>query len=344
MTEIISKISREYYLIKWIVFVFLGSSLHVVILIKGTDYLSLLLSLREYTQSVPDFTTATIHFIVTIMIISIMPIGISLGLSQFQNGKRTVFPLHIQIITFGWVVFYIITSSGVEFNNMVNYFALFILYVMIGGMLQDRFVIWLIGISASEEDLKHFTIKAQIEKKILAHYLFVQPYKKRLQLNSEKTMEDRIILKGKMFNKYTVIEIYDDPQKIDCAVINVVVYQKGWYGIDNNSLMVDEFVVSQKDALKSILSRKGIKSELLDESLAQLLALDVLSGFSTAYSQFEMTKLSWVKVFAFVGVLGLAAYYIYQDNTIEGIAIVVMVLLYLAFDLPGRFRHKTNSL
>jgi hypothetical protein len=187
-----SKISQEYYLIRWIVFVFLGSSLNVVTLIKGTDYLLFLLSLNEYTPSMPDFASAVVHFIGTIMIISAIPIGISLALSQIQNGKRTVFPLHIQIITFGWFVFYIVMMSGIELNMIVGYFGLLLVYIMIAGILQDRFVIWLIGISASEEDLKHFTIKVQMEKKVLAHYLFQQPYKNRLRLTSKKTLRMKL--------------------------------------------------------------------------------------------------------------------------------------------------------
>lgn len=335
-------------MVRWIVLIFLGGSINSWALILVVPHLSQIIDLFWMSANIQEASVHISQLFLYGFPLILLPVFLSFTFTRILPKKRIVSPLHIQMITFGWFLFWHTQQSSFSSSTASEFLIplyLIILYTIIGGLLQDRLLIRIIGITALDEDMEQFSLQTKIKKEKLFSIFLTRRFRDRLSLSSKPDFVNDSI---KLFSYKTqqiqfVMELSDDDVS-DNTIISVVVYKKVMYSL-SKSESVEEHAISIRGDIENILSRQ-IPPILVTETStlqSQSLAMSILQKFEGAPSQWRLTKLSWIKIVMFIGALGVTGIlFLHQEDITNGIISLSIIFLYLAFELPSKFSKKNN--
>jgi len=323
-------------MVRWVVYLFLGSTLNLLTLRLFGEWFTLYFS-TSYPYTL-DLLLAILQLVTIPTLVFAVPILLSLMFTRFHPEKRLVPPLYIQIVTWGM---FILVSYSFTFSFGVLLVVLAI-YASLGGLTQDRIVVSITGLSADRDCVvcRAFEVASEPEKlvQILTRFKYLG-----VENKSQRKADGTIVLRSPKSHDYTtVMEIKQGAQPNE-SLLTVAFYEIGRYRLLRTEDL-EEYAEIRTAYLRSVLSRDEYRIGLRDGpvNLTDPLIdsiVDECQGRLTANVK-RMSKLAWLKLLAFASAVAVVALFLfYMKNYAEGFATLAIVLLYLAFDLPSRLRR-----
>lgn len=341
LRQVRSQFSRNYGLLRWIVYVFLGGSFDALTLELFINYLlpvSPLLSNMPYPPSTEE-TSALVVTVLLAILVFVVPIFLSILLTKLKPEKQIVPPLYIQIVAYAWILGFLLTLPSPTIISVVavGY------YIILGGIIQDAIVIAIVGSTARKKDMISFSLKIPANMEKVRDILLIDRFRKNLNLGKKAESDNGcLIIRSPRKGKYTTIARLERGSSENETILNEVFFEiKDYYITLSEDLQ--EYAESRYIYLKQILSRKeyNIKPSDLPLTHAESLenfVLNEMQGWSV-YTE-RLSKMDWFKIGALLSAIAFSAYLFIIDYFTSAIAALIVVLLYLAFELPSRLRRK----
>lgn len=331
---------------RWVTFLFLGGALNIMIILTVGNYLKTIAVVQ--TQNTPEIQSQIILAISQIVILPIflffVPVMLSIIFTKLGADKVVVPSLFIQIISLGWLLFYL-PLSNLSDSDKITYIQLMVFYTFFGGLAQDQLLFKLVGISARGKDLEKFSIKIHADRQKIIRLFLSEKYKNNLKLSEKiEHYNDNIILRGVKRGKMRITLELEESKDKTLTTVNVVIFQKGYYYLKNNSELKG-FTEMYKEGLESIFknAKPQIKIENNPTESTESLEFFVLREFEGVVSQIEMTWRGWFKTIMFIGsLIAVAVFYFLFKDTTNALITLVLIFLYLAFELPNKFLRQRD--
>jgi len=165
-------------------------------------------------------------------------------------------------------------------------------------------------------------------------------YKNRLFLGKIEEISDGIRIHSDKSSKFKITMDLVNTENHNETIVNMVIFDQGWYYF-KKSEDLNQFARGEYVNLEDILKEQSVSMHVkpLPENTADYLVnsiVESVSGISAHVKQ--MSKIGWFKVGMFVIALVIVGiiYFTLKDTTNTVIALILIVL-YLAFELPARF-------
>jgi hypothetical protein len=271
------------------------------------------------------------------IVLFLIPVVLSLALTRPHPEKRLVPPLYMEVITFGM---FLVT---VDYHGF-PYLALVMvgIYAGLGGLTQDRIVTSITGLSVDRDSIvcRVFYVAGGPESiaQMLTKFTYVGVGKK-----PQRKPDGTIVLRSPKDSAYTtVMEIRQGTQP-NQSLLSVAFFQRSRYYL-RRTQDLEEYAEIRIAYMRSLFSRTEHRMKFRDappkmaEPLLDLI-IDEMQGILTLHIQ-RLSRLGWIKLFAFVGAVVMVCIYLfYMKDYGSALATVVLILLYLAFELPSRLSH-----
>lgn len=286
------------------------------------------------TPTVYDLSS---YITLPLILLYITPIFLSLVLTRMNPEKRIVPPLYMQIIAVVW--FLMLRFEKTEMTTLALLFA----YIYLASTTQDKIVTCLYGISTHRDDVYGYSLRLNTAPKKIRDILMNERFRRTIGLQKDFEETDRgIILKTHKNDIYQIfIQIESDDE--NRALVNMVFFEKRKYNIKMTEDLI-EFAQSKIAYIENVFSRDDYQLELQKESslthVQPLIdfVIDEMHGISPHVVGKPFA--SYFKLTAFIFALLISIYFIFKWESIEGWAILAMILLYLAFELPDKLRRQ----
>lgn len=299
----------------------------IYIFFSGVLYGAILSLLTNYTYDSIEwdvnrlfiYQTAYLTVSTGIMFMG-LPVLLSFASTLKHPQKRIIPPFYIQIIGVGILIAdLVIHSKNYQLALMAIYASVMFTYVV--GKFQDLFIVKLLGIFISPEDLKISRLKVYSDKDKISSILMGQA---RQSLHLEKRPLEELkkssILKSKREARFTTyIEVDGTNNEIGYSIVNLVFFEKGDYSTlpsdDLNEYQREKTVYLQKvliDEPNNIFSEPygGYPKEL------SIRVNDDLLGVYRKTTILSFSEKIRMAVYAFVPVpIGIYAFVKGMDST-----------------------------
>lgn len=342
MNQSPSKLSRNYELIRWNVYVIVGGLINGLALNAFVDFY---LNLRAQTTTQESELSVFIQLLpqtgISLLLLLATPLGLSLILTRRHPEKRIVPPGYLHLIAFFlYILFLYKTPHLFTLNILIPLFA----YVAIVGITQEKITTSIFGVSAQHDDLIVVSLKAHSTREIVAGILTVPKFRNQLGLTGKVEPTERgLVLRVSRKSIYqTIVELREEKQ-FNWTFINVVFYEKGQYYIKRTEAL-EEHARDQIAYLKDILSRSEHPVVLEDASLDQARPLvysimDEMKGLSL-HGQ-EITTIGWLKIVSFLAlvIVPTIGYFLGQLPLADAVGLVLSSLVIVVLELPSRLKR-----
>jgi hypothetical protein len=214
--------------------------------------------------------------------------------------------------------------------------------MLYGGIVQDRIATTMLGRSARKKDMISFSLKIDANMEKVRDILLTDKFRKNLNLGKKIESDNgSLTIRSPKKGRYTTILRLEKGSTPDETILNEVFFQiKDYYITLPEDL--EEYARSRFVYLREILKEDyNFESRKLPVASANHL-IDSVLGEMQGWSFYteKLSKMDWFKIGAFVSALVFAAYLFMLRDFVSAIATLILVLLYLAFELPSRLRHK----
>ena len=319
--------SEEYEIVRWVVYVFLGGGIAYIAFSNFTQFY-----INLYTKSViqlpvgaPISFTLSQYGILAVyfLIVFITPILTSLVLTQLHPDKRIVPPLFMQAISFVLNLVPLISLKIVAPSQYIGtieqgigglYFV-GIYYVIIGGIIQDSIVTWILGLTINGDNILRASLVASTDYSFARSIVTQKKYWNRIGLRMRlyKDKETVIIRSARNARTITSLEIAphtksapDEPVK---TLINIIKFKKGSYYIKKDEelseslriavLYIKDLFERQTPSIKATESSPDNAAALVNSSIAEMQGL--------TFQLQQTSTLGWVKSLAFAAATLIAS-------------------------------------
>lgn len=283
--------------------------------------------------------------VILVFILFFIPVIASLIFSAFSTKRRTIPPLFMQFVVFSCAVIYFAIHH--PFTNLGDQNITLLMpigmYLLIAGTLQDRFVVWIVGYPS--EGMLHYTLKTQSKIRKIKGKLLDEDIKKTLEIYSTiQRDKNDIIFKCRRRSLNMIIQLNSEDNENE-TLINVVVFEKGMYDIKKPSGKLERYEQQQRAFLESVLSDKDdyVKfDEEVNSITSKQFATEVTEDTKGVYTEMEgITVSSVFKIIMFLTAIGVTIWLLVIPPTKDaGFASLVLVLLYLAFELRDKLGKR----
>ncbi|EGG41081.1 Hypothetical protein Nlim_1887 [Candidatus Nitrosarchaeum limnium SFB1] len=332
---------------RWVVFLFLGGALNTMAILTVANYLKTINVVSTSTNPEAQFqiVITVIQFILLPIFLFFIPIMLSIIFTKLGADKILVPSMFIQIISLGWFLFYLPTT-GLDSDKLIMYGQMMVYYTFFGGIAQDQLSFKLVGIPARREDLEKFSLKVYAEREKIVRLLLSERYKNNIRLSEKiEKHNDNLILRsvkrGKMRITIELQESLDD----ESIIVNVVMFQKGYYYL-KSSEELKGFAETYQNNIESILrsQKPEIKFKTNPIEFTESLEFLVLREFEGVLSQLEITWRGWFKTIMFIAsLIAVGVFYFFFKDGTNALITLVLICLYLAFELPHKLLKKRNE-
>lgn len=243
------------------------------------------------------------------------------------------------MITLAGIVISVLGSSLVE--SLPTLFLGFA-YTTVGGVIQDRATSALVGIHSNREAIITSTLEVLNASPADVVRVILRPeYAFNLNIASKAEKVDNTFLfrnlRGMVFDHR--IEVRRMPGG-ESTIINLAFFQKTRYYLRYSDELA-EYARLLHGYLRDILSRSKLMVQELEEKLGSLLVDSIIDETQGWWIQTQkLNKLGWAKIglfFVAVSIVGLFLF-VLRDFA-SGYATLVLILLYVIFELPSRLRR-----
>lgn len=319
-------------------YLYLGGSISGLALMRFTDYYFIVYrNLQEKLIETPTVYDLSSYIMLPLILLYITPIFLSLVLTRINPEKRIIPPLYMQIIAVVW--FLMLRFEKTEIITLALLFA----YIYLASPTQDKIATSLYGISTHRDDVYGYSLRLKTTPKKTRDILLNKRFRGTIGLQKDPEENDRgIILKSPKNDIYQIfIQLESDSDNE--TLVNMVFFEKGKYNIKITEDLV-EFTQSKIAYIENVFSRDDYQLELQKESslthVQPLIdfVIDEMQGISPHIVGRPFA--SYFKLTAFIFALLISIYFIFEWESIEGWAILAMILLYLAFELPDKLRQR----
>lgn len=328
--------SEEFGFVKWLVTLFIGGAFHsLVLIIFGTSIISLT---RDLPAVIPPEKIGTIVMEMSLYGLAIFftPVLISLIATKFLPEKRIVPPLFISLFTVGVMMLYFAFIPDVSMQERGIGIFMTTIYLIFAGLFQDSISLTIIGRSARESDLIKYSLNVPKPIEFVESVLAKEKYRNHFELEGKiEEIRKGIRLRSKKIATYdSVIEIKENGRS--SCVMNIVYFDKGTYFL-KTSEELETFADEKIHYLKKILEDSNCSVTDGNPENVEPLVNHIIEDVSGVYAKTGgVSKIGWLKILGFIGVICIALGIMWLGNIIEGSIALIFVLLYLIFDLPKK--------
>lgn len=346
MLHIKRTIAEEYDVISWLLRIFVGGALNIVILNTFSAFISNNVPIVEggYQTSVlftPILFPAFASFFALVLV---APLIISLCLTKREPYLKLVPPFYISIIGIVWI-----STVWLYSNLAVEIFAFFGLVLGAAGYSEDRLATSILGI-ATERDIiyfEHLRVYADIEA--IKSRIFIPAIMSTLNLSDrvEGDAEQGYLFQmNKDYEYANLISLSRDKSYPEITDVKVVYFEKAKYNLRFSPTFIEH---SKRNSgyLQSVLLEREPKLPcevviaLTNTALDPLIdsVVDELHGYYTRYKR--LPARDSVKILGLLGiaVITFGLFVSHQPDIYWQLAILFDVFVYLA-ELPGLFRRR----
>lgn len=208
-------------------------------------------------------------------------------------------------------------------------------------MTQDRIVRRLIGLTVDRKNMEKFSLFVNTDLKTLETILKIPHFRNRLQLGmSFEDIHDGLRIKNDNRSDFNIVMDLIKTTEPNKTLVNVVLFDKGRYYFKKSDDLT-QFARSELGNLKDILSQQQdpIQTNSAPETNADYLINDVIDSVSGISAHIKQTStIGWFKVGMFIAsLIAVGIIYFGLKDTTNTLVALILIILYLAFDLPSRF-------
>src|SRR6267143_108482 len=330
---------NEYELIRWIVYVFLGGSMNFMsIHLLGNYIITLFGQVQNQQQQL--MYQSYVELSILLIIFYFIPVLISVALTILSPEKRIVPPFFMQIISLGALLFYVQYYIPDIQSRVLALYVMFI-YAFLGGITQDRIVVRLVGQSVDRESMKQISLKVNTKLKNLESILMTSYFRNRLHLGTKiEEISDGLRLKNNERSDFKIIMDLVEGSIDGETIVNIIIFDKGRYYFKKSDDLT-QFARSELNDLLDVLSqqKEPIQTNQLPETNADYLINKIIEDVSGISAHIKQTSaLGWFKVSMFIAALfSVGVVYFVLKDTTNAVVVGVLIVLYLAFEMPSRF-------
>jgi hypothetical protein len=329
----------------WIASTFIGGAINALAIQAFTEYYDSMIQALRIEYPAPTIIPAADIFessALQILLVFLAPIFLSLIFTKFLPERRVVKPFDIQALSFAAFAYAkVMVPTSRDFGGLL----LLGMYALFGGLTQNALMSKLVGVAADRSLIVSYSRLVYVTPQRLADLLTSNRFRRNLNLKAhvERTGDGRLILRSVSTLDYSMVfEIAANNDPPNSALLNMVFYERiGQYLRRTDEF--EEYVLSTIVYLQDVLNRQSVRWTVrLDTEAAPLVdsVVNELQGLSV-YAQ-RVSRIGWIKILAFLGAVSVAgvAFFLYLKDYTSGYATIVLILLYLAFELPPRLRPR----
>jgi len=300
------------------------------------------LSSTRQTQIVTFISTALLA-----IALFFTPVVLSLIFTKISLKKRIIPPSFMQIVVFSYFLIFFAYSQDIPETQRSSTMMILTIYTIVAGITQTTFVMWLIGIKASDTDMIKNSLKLYTTLTDLENFLTSEPRRSGLYLKREiEETRNGILLKSIDGRRYETWIDISESSKPNEVFLNMVNFEKGMYEL-KKSLGLEIYAEKQFLFLKQKLSEPypPIRFEVVSSSNADRLSEEILEENKGVYSQIGgISKMVAFKIFLFMVSAGLLGYLYYVGDSTNAVLGAITMFLYLVFELSRFTKHKLSPM
>lgn len=271
-------LSEKYSLIRWVVYTFLGGAINTVSYLLFAQFYTETIRSMSQSTLVTDIVTGYAQMIVFASLVIALPMILSIIFSKFNPELQLVSPFNMQIVSFGWLLYYLYTQNNLQFGILL----ILGVSTIFTGFAQDAVARDLVGLKADKNDILTTSLIVETELSKLQSILLTQTFRKNLGLGKriEETKEG-IILKSTSDAEYQTVILLTKGEDEKKTYLDMAVFEKGKYALELTDDLKEFAKEHREKYLKAILRKSLVKYAPLSKSHAEKLrdqVTDMLKG------------------------------------------------------------------
>ncbi len=272
--------------------------------------------------------------------IFLSPLLLSLVLTRAKPEKLLVPPLYIQAITFAeFTAFY-----WVKYPSDVWPALVFLgVYFYVSGFVLTPIATYLLGVAVKTEDFLSCSFSSGADPEKFRIILATEKFRENLSIvrDTSEDTEEPYRFRGRNGTLNFVGRVTSSPDHHN-SLLDLAFFDTTRYYVLPRSDVLKEYANQKTSYLRDILSRSGFNlDERSSESAETLVHLTMSRMQGVVPLLGNLSRLGWLKVFAFLGAMVWLAFdaLVLKDITTSA-GLIVLILVTVAFELRS---VKTTS-